>query len=488
MPSKPSWWQYPYRAINRRDYHLGDLAVAGKSQVVVVESADFVIVIPCHEVFRTMYAPHSHIALALTSGPWDLTKTQVIAPEGTGKLADGRWGITLRRTIGDIYANHLANLCIPETGIAAANGIYTHLLKDEGAGYLNAPIPFNLYKLRLSARGLWLKGEPPKFLALNIVAMDWPDAPPLVIHRDNSGMKGETQTPIAKDKPYSKPGTPPPPDDNGLIDTNSQEDPIETAPLTTFTLPSVLWGNLPPWTRKPKDESFIYEGRPNGDTGPEVGSVSPGVSWSGDTDSGASAYSASSMRNRDVSQRFSEVIDMFEMLQRTGAIQSWSAIPHPRPHLHIDSLPLWHFPLRTKDSNRFIPFGYIERQERRARGALVCELQLGDETIYWLEIEVRHNEAGRKALVYTVAEEFFETATLKLLELAALNRGKWLPCDELIEFAGVSMAEPWKHSYIGRSRQRGGGRLNEGRALDTITRVCLPSVRDEHDPIRARSY
>lgn len=472
LSNKPRWRTFPYRVINRGDYYLGDFPGARRSKAVVVESDDAVIVIPCHEIFRTMYAPHSDIARALTAGPWESTKTQVVAPDHTGLRDDGLWQVTLRRRIGDHFGPILANLCIADVGKAAANGIYTGFLGNDGSGYLTAPFPFSLSRLTFEARGLWLDGEPRKFLALQLLGMEWPSSPELVSFRDNSSKKGEIQTPIEKNRPFSGSSATTRADEDGIVDANSQEDPSASSTVTTFAVPSVAWRNLPKRVEEAKKESFIYRGRPRSDGEDELQGVSPGTEWSGDTDSASGAYSAESPQRRDVSQRFEEVLKMFERLRSDGRIENWSIIPHPRPILRIDAVRLWHFPKRAKDTKQFLPFSYLRRKEKQRRGALVCKLGLHEKTVYWLEIETRPSEPGRKALVYTVAEERFASATLVLLESVALNHGVWLHPDDLAKLTDISTAVTWRHTFIDKPEKGKGGRLNEARALATLAKVA----------------
>lgn len=471
LPTKPSWWTYPYRVINRGDYHLGTFPDAKKSRAVVIESKHVVIVIPCHEIFRSMYAPHSDIARALTAGPWEYTKNQVVNPEGTGPRADGLWQVTLRPRIKDNFGDLLANLCISSAGKAAANGIYTGLLRNDGPGYMNAPMPFDFTRLQIEARGLWLDGEPRKFLALQLVAIEWPSSPGLVPFRDNSGKKGEIQTPVAKEKPYTKTSAAPSADEEEVVSANSQEDPLVTSAVTTFELPSVEWRNRPKQVEERKKESFIYVGRPRIEEERELEGVSPGTEWSGDTDSGSGAYSGSQQR-RDVSQRLTEVVGMFDRLQLAGLIADWSTIAHPKPMLHAGALPLWHFPARAKGTRQILAFACLDRKEKQRRGALVCELKYNNHIIYWLEIEISPKESGRSALLYSTPKKSFIPATLQLLEIAALNQGKWLPADELMQFTCVSAVEIWTHSFVDKLGKKNGGRLNEIRALKAIGDVA----------------
>lgn len=488
LDPKPKWWkkELSYRVINRREFNVADFPDAKKSQAVVIQSDEVTIVLPCHEVFRSMYAPHSEIALALTSGPWEHTKAMVINPARTLPRADGNWQITLRRRVPGPCGNLLANLSLSPSGKAGANSIYTGLLRNDGPGYMTAMIPFDLKHLRLKVKGLFFNDKPDKFLALQLMGMNLPDSPALATFRDNSNEKGEIQTRVPKEKPYATSAATLISDADGIIDVSSEEDPLASSTVTTFVLPSVTWENQPTKIAGEKPESFIYEGRPQDDDPSEVSGVSPGTPWSGDTDSGSAAYSAEGQQTRDQSERIKEVIMMFKHLRSSGRIRHWIPVSPPRRQLQAGGVPLWPLPLYAKDTNTFLAFGYLDRTTgiKRRRGALICELKFRGRRIYWLDIELHANESGRKALIYSVAEDHFHSATYKLLEIAAQNRGQWLPADELARFAGISAAETWTHTFIDKPKNGKGGRLNDHRAIDKISLVAMALTQQAHQTER----
>lgn len=475
LDTRPGWWkkEFPYRVINRRDYSLAAFPDVKKSQAVVIRSDEATIVLPCHEVFRAMYAPHSEIARALTSGPWQLTKTMVINPDETLLRSDGNWQVTLRRRVNDPFGDLLANLCLSEAGKAGANSIYTGFLRNDGPGYMTAPIPFELNHLRFKVLGLRADGSPDKFLALQLLAMEWPDAPPIVPFRDNCSKKGEIQTRVPRDKPYATYAASPSADEDGIVTANSEEDPLSSSTVTTFVTPSVQWSNRPREIEEKKRESYIYDGRRHNDDPCEVSGVSPGTNWSGNTDSGSAAYSAEGRQTRDQSERIGEVIKMFERLQSSGELTHWEPVERSFPLRRVNGVSLWRLPLYAKDTKQFLAFGYLDRANRQRRGALVCELRFQGHTIYWLEIELRPSEPGRKALIYSVSKQNFLATTYRLLEIAAQSRGKWPPAEELALFTDISAAESWRHTFIGKATKEDRGRLNERLAMLAISRVAI---------------
>lgn len=462
LSRKPSWWTFPYRVINRRDYYLAGFL---KSHAVVVTSERMTIVLPCHEVFRTMYAPDSEIALALTSGPWEMTKTRVLERSETGIRADGRWQIVLRKRIRNEFANVLANLCLNKAGKAGANGIYTALLASDGPGCMKVPMPFDISRLQMEARGIWLDDDPRKFLALQISSMTWPIDVETVYRRQNSGDKGKIQTPIDKPKPYATNGAKPSPDGEGFINANSNEDPSASSASTNFSLPSLRWRNAPKLEKEEKLESFVYVGIPTEDEDHTLAGVSAGTEWHGETSSGSATYS---QERRDHSLRFAEVVEMLDRLKAAGEIEQWKCIPHPRPRLVVGGLSVWHFPTKVTGAKKTPGFCYLDRDGKRLRSALVCEIHYRGSTAYWLELEVGQSGGGFRSLVFSVAAPDPTASILLLLNIAALNRGVWPHIDDLVMETGLTWAEFWIHSYIGKAGKGEGGRLNEVRALKVI--------------------
>lgn len=465
IQSKPDWWTYPYRVINRGDYQLQGFP---NSNAVVVSSSSEVLVIPCHEIFRTMYAPHSAIARALTSGPWEQTASELLDPEETGVRQDGVWQISLRREIKNHFAKILTNLWLSETGKAAANSVYTTALGSKGPSNIAVPFPFILSKLKLKVRGIWLDGSPAKFLALQITGMEWPNNKEIAFERKNSADKGLIQTQTDAPKPYSSSGAKPIADEEGIIDANSVEDPSATSEATEFYAPSVEWTNEPDLIKVQKMESFKYADGLTCNNEESMQGVSPGEEWYGESNSGSASYSA---ERRDPSKRFTEVAHMLDKLCSLNAIKSWSVVPHPKPFLSVGSLSVWHFPKTIFGINKTVGFSYIDRTTYRRRGALVCEIQIYNQSVYWLEIEVGANGGGFRSLIFSAPNDVRNDVIFRLIRMAAHCRGIWPDIDELILDTGTVWAEPWQHSYIGRTAYSD-GRLNELRAFQAIARVA----------------
>lgn len=466
LPTNPNWWNHPYRVINRTDLYLGPHCT---SYAVVAQTREATVVLPCHEVFRTMYAPDTDIAIALTSGPWEHTQTKVVDPQMTGIRPDGSWQIKLRRRIRNECAPSLANLCLSYAGRHAANSIFTGLLKNEGRGLIEAPIPFGISRLKIEAKGVWLAGDPPKFLALQIGGMTWPIDAEIFFTRDNSGDKGEVQIPIDRPRPYSGSTSNPSPDEDGFIKANSQEDPSAESDPTKYPLPTFRWEQLPRLKKTRKPESFQYQGDQFATEETALDGVSAGTTFSGDTQSGAAIYT---ITDRSGNDRFTAVAEMLDRLQQAKEIVAWRPVPHPRPRLVVGGHPAWHFPTDPEKCLGSLAFSYVSRRERQVRGALVCEINTGAHHVYWLEVETRTKNGGVKSLLFGAPRSSLTTTVQNALSLAANNRGVWPAPDALITQLDATHAAPWRHSYLKRPEETPAIRLNEKRALNAIKVVA----------------
>ncbi len=128
----PHWWS-PRRVLRRRPRPLlppASYALPGFDDVLglLVRDDTRMVLLPCFEIFRAFYAAHQDVALALLSGPWDVTWHEVANPDHTGILDDNVWQIGLRRRIRNKDAPTLANLILNPYGRKAANDIHAHLL------------------------------------------------------------------------------------------------------------------------------------------------------------------------------------------------------------------------------------------------------------------------------------------------------------------------------------------------------------------------
>jgi hypothetical protein len=476
------WGQFPYRFLNRGEYPLGGDFLGSK--VVVARGRGFTLILPCHEVFRALYAPHREIALTLTAGPWDAVEPtleegalpslgwgRVADPRRTGILPDGNWRIALRKEIDDRFAEVLANLILSESGRRAANAIYRGSLGafDSSPQHLHAEMPFDRLG-RIEVRCMRLPTDKNKFLAFEITAVEWPRPNTKVfLSRENDGTEGRTTTPSLEERPYltRKAATGEEP-----TSVTSDEDPSRARPRVSMAADAPRWLNGPRVIKLAKDHSFKYRAHSWVRPSEPPGRAGAGQATSGQGEVAIADYAGS--ERYAISTRFREVAEVLSGLVRTGRIESWRTVPPARGRMWHGHFQVWRVPLvRSRRTNRDRSWSFIDPVQRRRRGALVCRIVCRGHSVYWVELEVRENEGGFKALVFQTMDENPVDAVTKLLRCVAQRRGVWPAVEVLRAEASVLTAMAWSHSHVAAEGSvTQGARLNGVRALEVIQRVA----------------
>lgn len=445
------------------------------------------LVLPCPEIFRTLFAPHRAIALALTNGPWEHTQNQVLhmrrenpEDEPTRIREDGSWHVALRGGVGPAFAVTLGNLVLNPTGKRAANLVWASVIErpqslqkvasDDGrprllpVGRLRAQIPFDWDVLDIEVRGFQQISEPETWIGLQIISVTWP-SPPTGPPSDvwwtpwMDTTQGEIRTPV--DKPARSGGVREAGSEEGYV--TKDVDPSVGSQAVPVEAPGLLWKNSPRLHRKRKRESHIYLGRARGRSTQETSAVSTGNAVPGPT--GAGTAQTKAKPRQAGSNRFTEVLKMFNSLQTNGYIDSYGRIPPgPQEAEHRGDVAAWRFPHPKPNGHRPSLWCLVDQGMDVTRAAMVCVVRHEGAVLYWIEIELRKQEAGYRSLLFTVDEGNLDQVVLKLLEIAVRKKGIWPDTDVLVAEAAVSNAIGWTHSQTD-------GALNGDRALVAIGAV-----------------
>jgi hypothetical protein len=467
----PEWWKkenYTYSIINKRQYPLGDFS---SSYCVVLNNGKHTLVLPCHEVFRSFYAPHRLMALALTSGPWEQTWRNVARPEETLIREDDRlWQVGLRKDIKDAFAPLIGNLLLTEFGRSQANSIYTNFLTEmNGRARIKTAIPFDWDRLNLTVRCISLHTNPDKYLVTEIVRMEWLGPEKIWVVRDNDGRTGSN--PIAVDLPepfLNKNRNQISALDEEPISVNSDEDPDQASTAVDFSTAGAIWDNPPKIEKTEKIESYKYEGSPRQGENEALSSSSPGIGTFGGTDSAIAQYQT--RERRDLSSRFWETTDLLDRLNDDGQIDGWKFLTPPRPRL-VGNLPTWELPRKILDGTgqlRTPRWALMEDGSRRT--ALVCEILYSNRSIYWIELEVRPTEGGFRSLLFICDDNKSLDLVKALLHIAVQKKGKWPDGERLASDLGAEKIVTWKHSYGRGNLSKKDKKLQTKSALKTINR------------------
>ncbi|NHZ84092.1 hypothetical protein F2P44_33265, partial [Massilia sp. CCM 8695] len=146
---KPPGWpeKWPYRVLNNSEYaglafrHPDTSSSPLNARCVVFRKRDGrhqnLFIIPRMTIFKAFYAPHTDMARAFSTGPWQRNLEHVICTadiesgQKTEVTHDGaQWNIVLRPRIDDDYCWLLAVLFFDPHGRTCANMIHTVSMQD----------------------------------------------------------------------------------------------------------------------------------------------------------------------------------------------------------------------------------------------------------------------------------------------------------------------------------------------------------------------
>lgn len=448
---------------------------------LVIHDARQAVVLPCFEVFRSFYAPHGDIALALTSGPWASRWKDVANPDDTRALSDGTWQIGLRRRIRNEHAPILANLILNPIGHDAASQIFGSLLRSrqtpapaqfdplprrqdgepaapargtDTAFPLRADIPFEWERLAIKARCACWHKDPDEYFAFEVTEITWPDAP-FVAHsidydRDNSGRAGHRQTLSNQRRPYIKiaselnlaAGEP--------VPVTTDEDPRMEPTSVLFPVLGPAWLNTPSLRPVLKPVSFTYEDvQCLTRAGEPATEVSAGLAGGAGSDAVRAQYFH--VARSPLPGCFGQVIDALARLEQKGKITGWNFVHPPQDAIEYrGGIPAW--PVSGKEDKR--AWSWVGEDRKRVRGALVCEMRWNNATLLWLDIETRSPADGFYALLWRPGTMEWTAAIGMLLKIAVDKRGIWPDAATLAEAVQVGHVQKWKHFHDKTERAR----------------------------------
>jgi hypothetical protein len=468
----PKWWdaRYTHRIVNRKEYCIPRKESWGMMLTTPDDSA--VLLIPCHEVFRYFYARQSKLARALLSGPWEITRNQIVNPDRTFMREDGHWQVVLRNGMKEESVYHAANLTLHREGIIAARKIYSAMMEDDSPWHVRADIPFAPHRLRIRCRILPLRDYGYKrLLCTQILSARWPHTNPIHFIRENDSTAGEREYETDRPPPFGGYDVELSGPDEDYAENNSQEDPSFKGPLITHPAPGSGWDGLPPTQKMTKAESFHYR-RPKRDPDQEAtGCTSAGDPFYGNSSATVGSFDAIADPNEHLVERFAKVIELFNRLKCCEFLQDWQVLPPPeasRRH-YLQGVHVWPLPRSVRNEKgvtRRRPWTIVNKSTNRIRCVLISRLTLTEGShIYWLDVEPsipEHYEASdqesqshgrargfRSLLLLPGSNPSGIKRTLKTaLDLCVRCNAIWPDAREICQFTGASAATCWKHHHL----------------------------------------
>ena len=464
------------------------------------------LVIPCCEAFRTLLAPHRMIALALTNGPWEDTRSKVVhmtredpEDEPTRERDDGSWHVALAGGVGPAFAVLLGHLVLHPAGRRAANSVWASVMEQPGpsrgrpgaartrslrSGRLRATFPFDWDVLRIEVHGFCPAPETGAWVGLQIVSVAWPPpslGPPRKVWWTpwKDPTPGKTRTPVDEPRPYG--GVRETAGEDGEVDgaggrLTKEVDPSVGSQVVPVEAAGPLWRNSPWLRRKPKARSRIYLGQAKRYRRQETSAASAGNAVPGPT--GAVTAQAKAKPRKPGSTRFAEILHMFARLHRDMLIEAFGFVqPSPEETEYRGDVAAWKFPCPPRGRGRPSRWHLLEPEMEVTRAALVCAVRCEGSVVHWIEIELRPKEHGYRSLLFTTDGLPVAEVVRNLLRIAVSGKGVWPNPAELVAEVGVQNAVGWTHSQTD-------GELNGERALDAM-RATLEGSEEDGDTIPA---
>lgn len=476
----PGWPEgASYSLLNRFEYSVVP-NIMKSSRCLVISRGDNTFIIPRMTIFKTFYAPHTELAKAFCSGPWNDRLREVIClydfESGlkTQKITHPeQWNVILQTRVPDVFAPILALLYFDEFARSCASLIYSQSLQDrEGRArnpwYASARIPFksNEEDLKLSVLGFSLRSsfyrdqagktiEKRKFIVTEIIGCSWPGYIPLIGHeRANSGTG--SSNPTAVDEPAPYPGTPVGEVERSGAELDATHDADVTSPITHLNHTEFHWINKPKLLKLEKQSSKKYSTPPRGEALVHSDRMSTGE----DTyQNDAVGKGLAEHRIRTPEKRFKSILEVFSQLKRDGTISSFNVLPCADSRYEIirDGLACWSFKEKTDVRSKYRPrrgwrlvkYDRNSRQGCIYRCALVVRLILNQRALFWIEIECRETgEGGFRSPVLADVRRPTASTISSALEVIATCKGinMELPLSEVFGPDKVKVG-CYKHVY-----------------------------------------
>ena len=401
------------------------------------------LAIPCAEVIRTLYAPHSSLAAALLNDTWSTSCTKVLDEDET-KLTEQGWQVA---TVAPLSEQHIAiagNLKLNPLARTRANLIRTRILQQDGSGGLSADLPFEWTCLTLKVAAFLLQPDANLWFGYEIVAVQWPDPPAgppdhidwLPLHSRPSTFETDGAEP-----PLRPPPQPQAPPDDGTVDVEGFIDP-GPGPETDIEEPGADMLNPPVITRLPLKpiERIRREFTPAALGEPALG-LSGGEQARGKT--GYMKATPQAGAPLAAAMHFTEVLAVLERLCKQRSIVSYEVLaPTSEPPARRGDVLCWALPQILVAAGgpeaRRIQWWVRDFESpgstrpKVGRAAMVVRIATTEGVVYLLEVEPRLYRDGAsrsKGLVFIPVEtvRWRVQVVPSLLHMASQKEGVW-PC------------------------------------------------------------
>ncbi|MBB2201644.1 hypothetical protein [Gluconacetobacter tumulisoli] len=439
----PEWASVRWTVLPTTSYPLGNVRNSFCLRLVY---GGCEVIIPASEVFRVFCAPERLLANVILSGEWKDVAGKLLN-ESFCEKTPTEWRVGLRTGLTGASAAVLAAYRWTDAGAAVRNQLRSGLLQNDHR--LQAMIPYGFEGIELSGEGLKLSNREgtSRFLMLRISAVRITGLHemrvPVRFRLDNYTVKRSSdremkdRTPFVQTAPIVEESTSEP------IALSIAEPPSSAAIERQSPCEAAAIEGLPEVSRLPLDPPM----RPEAERRRRLTVLEP-------TNVGSTAMhqrghrpvgSFAHLPEVRASLGFDAVGTVLNELLRTRDITSWMpVIPLDRPWRTVSGLEAWDLPAEIKAKRA--AFSFLRDGNRRT--CLVIEITLGQEKVFWLELERRlpvgkHSD-GFCYLLLKVRPDYLEDAIGRLLMSAVKEKGVWKLGDV---DKGTFAAKAFRHAY-----------------------------------------
>lgn len=481
---KPPGWadKYNFRLLNPSQYELPSRVYDGSRCIVRRvhhNGTDIDIVIPRTLIEQSFYYPDSYMVNVAAQGDWDAQKDDLIVFKKLDNGLEtvicpetGAWKVVVRTHVLKMHAPMMAFFAHSPYAQQSVNLIHTLALKERGLDrfapwHASGRIPWDpeLGRFRMRLRGFHLKSNRMKgsetFLATHIAGWTLPEhTPDIEDERENSGHQSTNGT----QDPRRSRGGKSERRGNSQHQIQSGVDADPNKGFVGFDTSAIEWLEEPRVRTQTKSSHISPTGEPTrgsddgnqsgqGSTGPNSGQAdTPGkVAVRSVLHPGAASFARIEKALEDLkAEKFISSFRVFgptdsSQRQERGEGSCWNFLPD---ELRKGENPSGRLPMRGW-------FVVDPRVRPRPRAALVLRIVMGDDVLYWTEIERRSSEALRSPILANIPDSLADLTIDKMLQSISEQEGRNLAGITRGAVAGQpppANAALFQHAYVYEDR------------------------------------
>ncbi|MEX2498323.1 MAG: hypothetical protein WD397_05555 [Wenzhouxiangellaceae bacterium] len=457
----PPWWRdgLPYRLINRGEFRVPDLGSNCLILTQNVEGRRIDVVIPCTEVFRSLYARESKVIREMLAAPWRDAVEKIVNSQLTGPVDRSTWQVVLRRGMSERFPEYVANLVLNPDGSRAANHIHGVIPMGARSWHLRAPLPFEMKKFRLQGRMLVLREEDnfTKLLCTEIMGCSYPlRGIDIRYVLENDARQGDDKIKAGGSPPFGKVYAGIVEEDEPISNT-SEEDPSAESLSLYHDAEGSGWLDDVRKNKCKKAVSKVYQRPHKDDEGPRLNRTSAGEASWGRSSSAPGQFKSDPEYSKRLVERFEHLLAMMQQLLRDGKIEGYQTIgpseSDSKYAAYQDFIPLWKLPNYLYndelDKLTYRPWAVVPKPSPRSRTLIVVEIHWERENLLWFDLEPKSR--GHCALLLRVGTEppGLNRIIHYVRSLSVRTLGRWYEDKQSKEVVvpGALKAVRWQHCH-----------------------------------------